>query len=274
MSQTPTNNGIIIGGIQFIFVQELTPERNAKGQINQAMPQDRYKKSYASKLNAHGGGPFCKFSIDSEWAGRSGVYALLSNDGLLYIGECADLRSRYNMGYGTISPKNCYQGGQPTNCKINSMVLNQYLCGNKVCLYFHETNDYKQIEDFLIKSLAPPYNGARATVTATYSKKLENRRFDSSNFIDVGIKNSSDSIIGEPSSPAIMTKLNNSDSVLDHLTNIRKKVCDDCISCDCSIYPRQQVNQICNRLVKKGSINRENDMCDICKKEKLVNSIV
>ena len=149
-----------IEGIQFHYVQELNPDRDPTGQIKQFMPQTRYTKHATSKINPYGKGPFCKFSINSEWAGRSGVYALISGKELLYIGECVDLRKRYNMGYGNISPKNCFRGGQPTNCKINTMVISEYTKGNKVALYFHETGEHKLVESRLLISLKPPYNGS------------------------------------------------------------------------------------------------------------------
>jgi len=154
------NKIIEIEDYTFEFVQELSPKCDAAGQIEQFMPQSNYAKSSTSKLNPHGGSSFCKFSISPRWSGYSGVYALFNdNEKLLYIGECVDLRSRFNAGYGNISPKNCYQGGQPTNCKINKMVLNKYLNGEKVLLYFYETADYKRIENHLIYKLKPPFNG-------------------------------------------------------------------------------------------------------------------
>ena len=272
MIKNRDDKNIEIQGITFIFVQELTPERNTKGEIGQFMPQDRYEKSSISKLNPHGGGPFCKFSIGSKWSGRSGVYALLSSDDLLYIGECADLRSRYNMGYGNISPKNCYQGGQPTNCKINSMVLNQYLCGNRVFLYFHETDDYKRLEASLLNSLAPPYNGTGVRgASSSLEKTFKNRATDGHYINKVDIHNNAH--LTKPTPSAQSSKSSNADSITGHLANSGKKVCDDCLSDELLIHPRQQVNQICNRLAKKGSIKREGDMCDVCKKDKLVNSI-
>jgi len=41
------------------------------------------------------------------------------------------------------------------------MILVQYLGGNKVHLYFHETDDYKRIESALLGRTKPPFNGAR-----------------------------------------------------------------------------------------------------------------
>ena len=160
-------NSVEMEGYQFRFVQELNPERDSTGQIKQFMPQSDYAQSSTSKLNPHGKGPFCRFSISSKWIGHSGVYALFSDEKLLYIGECIDLYKRYYMGYGNISPRNCFQGGQPTNCKINTMVLRQYLNGEKVSLYFYETGDYKSIENILLLNFNPPYNGTKKLTAST-----------------------------------------------------------------------------------------------------------
>jgi hypothetical protein len=148
-----------IKGIPFKFVQELSPERDGAGQVKQFVPQDDAGKYAGKKLNKYGGGSFCRFSISSEWAGCCGVYALFTKEKLLYIGECQDLSNRFNSGYGYISFRNCLHDGQSTNCKINAMILRQYLGGNKVCLYFFETEDYKRIENVLLSKLTPPYNG-------------------------------------------------------------------------------------------------------------------
>jgi hypothetical protein len=144
----------------FFFIGEINPMRDSNGQILQFFPQSRYAKSSFYKLNAHGHGSFCKFTISPEWKERNGVYALYSNNELLYIGESIDLYKRFNTGYGNISPKNCYERGQPTNCKINKLILSHCLNGSSVALYFYETSDYKRIEKELRGAKKPPYNSA------------------------------------------------------------------------------------------------------------------
>lgn len=47
--------------------------------------------------------------------------------------------------------------------------------------------------------------------------------------------------------------------------------CDDCLSEKLNIRPRQQVNQICNKLKKQGLLKRERKQCCYCSKDKLVN---
>ncbi len=74
-------------------------------------PQSRYKNNKGLLLNNHGSGHFCKFVIPKNCM-INGVYAIVVNKELKYIGECVNLSSRFNSGYGNISPRNCFKGGQ------------------------------------------------------------------------------------------------------------------------------------------------------------------
>ena len=62
------------------------------------------------------------------------------------------------MGYGNISPKNCFVGGQRTNCKMNKVVLQMYSENKKIDIYFFETKSYKTVEEDLLLSIETPYN--------------------------------------------------------------------------------------------------------------------
>lgn len=148
-------------GYPFRFVQELEPKRSFRREIEQYFPQTSYRKKQDSELHKYGQGPFCRFPILSKRYNLvSGVYALFDSKCLLYVGQTINLAQRFNVGYGNISPRNCYIGGQPTNCKINAMVLQKYLNGEHIYLYFCETRDYDRIEHELIFKLQPPYNGS------------------------------------------------------------------------------------------------------------------
>lgn len=64
--------------------------------------------------------------------------------------------------------------------------------------------------------------------------------------------------------------MNNMDLILELLDDINPKhYCDNCISKELRIFPRQQVNQICRRLMVRGKLTRENNQCNSCKKIKL-----
>jgi len=142
---------------EFNFVTVIQPQL-ANGEILDFYPQDRYSKRKISQLNKYGHGAFCKFSIDPKWRGISGVYALFNCNNLIYIGKCVDFAKRFNTGYGNISPRNCYIGGQLTNCRINKIVRAFIKQGDPVSLFFFATSNYNKIEEELITHYKPEHN--------------------------------------------------------------------------------------------------------------------
>lgn len=139
------------------MVEALVPKRDASGAIVEFLPQARYKKADVVPLHLHGYGPFCKFRI-SVLKGLVGVYALVVDGTVRYIGECEDLGKRFRSGYGNISPVNCYEGGQRTNCKINRRVLEVAHAGGRVNLYFYATAQRKTVEKQLLARYSPSWN--------------------------------------------------------------------------------------------------------------------
>jgi hypothetical protein len=148
---------ITVGDYEFERVCELDVERGTDGEVIEFMPQDRYAKAATTPLNRYGSGPFVKFKIPRNLA-TSGVYVLTVNGIPKYIGEAADLSSRYNMGYGNISPKNCFKGGQETNCRLNNLIYREVSQGRGVALWFYKTASYKAVEAELRASQRPEWN--------------------------------------------------------------------------------------------------------------------
>jgi hypothetical protein len=146
-----------IGGCEFDYVCEIDVVRDATGRIQEFMPQSRYAKADQTPLNRYGTGPFVKFKIPRALR-TSGVYVLTVGDDLKYVGEAADLSARYNAGYGNISPKNCYKGGQETNCRLNSLIHQSVSVGSPVRLWFHQTPEYKALEADMRRQLRPEWN--------------------------------------------------------------------------------------------------------------------
>ena len=62
------------------------------------------------------------------------------------------------MGYGNISPRNCFEGGQSTNCRINSDILSLFKLKKSIQLYFLETKNRFKIEHELIINQSPVWN--------------------------------------------------------------------------------------------------------------------
>ena len=89
---------------------------------------------------------------------KAGVYLVVANDRLAYVGECQDFSQRFNTGYGQISPKNCYMGGQETNCRINQLILKCAESGWSIDTYFIETRHRFALETALVQLHRPPWN--------------------------------------------------------------------------------------------------------------------
>lgn len=149
---------ITVDSLPFRFVCDIEPDRDGEGRIQEYMPQSRYKGAGVSRLNPNGAGPFCRFRIPSSWR-FPGVYAVTVSDRIMYIGECENLAVRWGLGqYGSIQPKNCYVGGQSTNCKINNRVLQTCRDGCSVQLWLYQTDNYKSIEQRLRAAVRPEWN--------------------------------------------------------------------------------------------------------------------
>jgi hypothetical protein len=62
------------------------------------------------------------------------------------------------MGYGNISPRNCFKGGQETNCRLNNLIYFAVSEGRDVNLWFHQTANFKSAELELRAMKAWPWN--------------------------------------------------------------------------------------------------------------------
>ncbi len=136
------------GGLEFKHICKIEVCRNDQGEILEHFPQSRYSKAATTQLHKYGSGPFVKFTIAKSF-NKSGVYIITVNNQKKYVGETKDLTKRYNSGYGNISPRNCFKGGQETNCRLNFNIYNEMKEGNQVDLWFFETFDFKTIENQL-----------------------------------------------------------------------------------------------------------------------------
>ena len=69
--------------------------------------------------------------------------------------------------------------------------------------------------------------------------------------------------------------MTNANSILELLDDIFPNAyCDDCLSSELDIQPRQQVNQIGRRLQSMGKTVRQRGVCSSCKKIKTINEII
>jgi hypothetical protein len=140
----------------FTYVCEIKPITHNGEIVEYFNVFEKYSKHKELKLNAYGRGPFCKFSISAE--NSEGVYIIGKDKDVVYVGETLNFRDRFNLGYGNISPRNCFVGGQSTNCRINNLIFNSIKQGSKLHLYFLNTNNRIDIELDIIKTLSPKWN--------------------------------------------------------------------------------------------------------------------
>lgn len=153
--QTSENKKITICGYTFHFIQQLIPNCQ-NGKVIKYYPQKNYNNINNLPLLYYGKGAFCHFSVNAP--ATSGVYIWIVNDEIIYIGETQNLETRFNMGYGIISPRNCFVGGQSTNCKMNKVVMEYYEKHTPIDLYFYETPNNKQVELELLQCYNTKYN--------------------------------------------------------------------------------------------------------------------
>lgn len=143
-------------GYEFQYLQQIIPECDTCGRILKYFPQDAYENKRNLKLSQHGNGAFCHFTINTgDWPG---VYLWIVDNRIIYIGETDGLKRRFNLGYGNISPRNCFVGGQSTNCKMNKVVLNLFELGKVVSIYFYKTTNHRHVENELLSKIVTPYN--------------------------------------------------------------------------------------------------------------------
>ena len=146
---------IMVCGYPFRYIQQLIPDC-IDGKAAKYYPQKNYNNVDHLPLLPDGHGTFCRFSVDAPAA--AGVYLWVVYGEIIYIGETVNLAKRFNMGYGNISPRNCFVGGQSTNCKMNKVVMEYYEKCTPIDLYFYETADNKQVELTLLRRYNTKYN--------------------------------------------------------------------------------------------------------------------
>jgi hypothetical protein len=142
---------------EFEWAGNVEPLRDPAGAIVEFAPQALYNNVRNLPLNRYGAGPFCRFKIPKRLQG-CGVYIMVAGNDIRYVGECADFVARFNAGYGNISPKNCYRGGQETNCRLNNLIYLATVAGEQISLWFLQTERYKLIEQELRRHCSAPWN--------------------------------------------------------------------------------------------------------------------
>ena len=125
------------------------------------MPQKCYVEARRKPLNPYGRGPFCRLE-PLELPTASGVYAVvIERQSVAYVGITVNLRRQWRQGYAYISEANCYDDGQPTNCKINNAILMETLENRAIDLWIRETDEPGHLKSELNRELHPPWKGRK-----------------------------------------------------------------------------------------------------------------
>jgi hypothetical protein len=151
---------VIIDGIAFDHASNIDAERDTDGRPRLVTPHVQYVNPRNLPLNKYGSGPFVQLLLHKP-PPDPGVYAVIEGNGhVLYIGSARNsLAERWGpRGYATIHPRNCFVGGQSTNCRINNLILRAITAGSSLCLYMHLSSDPTGIERQLIAAIRPPWN--------------------------------------------------------------------------------------------------------------------
>ena len=156
-----TARTMTFGGQTFEHFAPIAPEAGPDGKPMEYMPQHRYSEAQSKLLNNHGEGPFCRFAVPGLPA-APGIYAITIARALVYVGIGTNLRQRWGpRGYARIQPRNCFKGGQSTNCKVNHAILLAARHRLAINLWIHQTDNPRPLEARLIGKLAPPWNDQR-----------------------------------------------------------------------------------------------------------------
>lgn len=152
------SQSIRLGDTAFQYVGDIIPEQDQGGSIRGYTPQAQYAKASTATLHKHGAGPFCRFAITALKRAPA-VYVITVDGTPKYVGETVDLLERFGpRGYGVIHPRNCYVGGQPTNCKVNNKIYAAACTGHRIALYVYYTPQHKEVESAIRAMIRLPWN--------------------------------------------------------------------------------------------------------------------
>ena len=150
---------VTLGTHQFSHGSVINIRREEDGTPKLDNPSERYDNVRGLKLNKYGEGPFVFLQL-SKLPDDQGVYAVVAADGqVLYVGQTADsIRNRWHMGYASIQPRNCFAGGQSTDCRINNLIYRATADGRYLNLYVYVSPEFDAIERELIAIYQPKWN--------------------------------------------------------------------------------------------------------------------
>jgi hypothetical protein len=151
---------MLIGGYEFLHASAIDFRRSQAGSPVLDVPSSRYNNTQNLPLHEFGAGPFVFLQLTPRPPQVPGVYAVvMDRSQIMYVGQAeSNMWARWRSGAARISPKNCFQGGQSTNCYLNIQIHQSIAAKRSLDLYVLATSDYDAIENDLIDRLQPPWN--------------------------------------------------------------------------------------------------------------------
>jgi hypothetical protein len=159
---SPRHEGwdLLIGGLEFVHASSIEAARDERGRVLLDQPHVRFANSRSLPLLADGRGPFARLKL-SRLPQTPGVYAVIQGGAdIMYIGRArTTFADRWGSnGYGAIRPRNCFRGGQSTNCHVNRLIADALVADRALDLLIHPTQNSVMIEHHLIRHVSPPWN--------------------------------------------------------------------------------------------------------------------
>ena len=111
-------------------------------------PQDRFKNPKGYSLAPENDVFYCSFNVAAPK--RSGIYLILINGKIVYIGRAKCLHNRLSLQYGRVSPRHPYAGGQIQKCRTNAKINSAICKGEYVTVEWKVCSDYIEQEKLLL----------------------------------------------------------------------------------------------------------------------------
>lgn len=158
-SQRPYSSAMELHGWAFSLAGQIDADRDAAGAPATYTAWERFSNPKGLALNKWGAGPFVRLRPPSL-PKAPGVYVITEGEDVLYVGIASgSLFTRWGRGgYSVIDPRNCFTGGQSTNCHLNHLIGDALTTGRTLDLWFLTDPAPRQIELPLIRGLRPPWN--------------------------------------------------------------------------------------------------------------------
>lgn len=148
-----------LGDYDFAEACQIDAVRNPDGTVATYTAYERFANPRDLSLNPYGLGPFVRLRLSNRLSTVPGVYAVVRHGDVLYVGRTQNLAERWGRrNYAVIDPRNCYTGGQSTNCRINNLLGSELIDGGALALWVYETTDIETVETAVFRAIRPSWN--------------------------------------------------------------------------------------------------------------------